>query len=156
MPDLTPLDILAFGAHPDDVELSAGGTLVMAARQGKKTGIVDLTRGELGTRGSADLRDEEAAAAAKTLGLTVRENLRLKDGLPEDEEKAILALVGAIRRHRPRTVLANALHDRHTDHGRAAVHQGQKLLHRVAANEDRKQRVRTPRSRTGPHRRRRG
>lgn len=126
MPDLTPLDILAFGAHPDDVELSAGGTLVMAARQGKKTGIVDLTRGEMGTRGSAGLRDEEAAAAAEALGLTVRENLRLKDGLPEDEKKAILALVGAIRRHRPRTVLANALHDRHTDHGRAA-----ELVHRA-------------------------
>ena len=80
----------------------------------------------MGTRGSADLRDEEAAAAAKALGLTVRENLRLKDGLPEDEETAILALVGAIRRHRPRTVLANALYDRHTDHGRAA-----ELVHRA-------------------------
>lgn len=115
-----PLDILAFGAHPDDVELSAGGTLVRAAAQGKRTGIVDLTRGELGTRGSAELRAEEAAAAAKVLGLAVRENLGLKDGMPENEEKAILALVGAIRRYRPRTVLANALFDRHTDHGRAA------------------------------------
>ena len=115
-----PLDILAFGAHPDDVELSAGGTLVRAAAQGKRTGIVDLTRGEMGTRGSVELRAEEAAAAAKVLGLAVRENLGLKDGMPEDEERAILALVGAIRRHRPRTVLANALFDRHTDHGRAA------------------------------------
>lgn len=114
------LDILAFGVHPDDVELSAGGTLVKAARQGKRTGIVDLTRGELGTRGSAELRDQEAAAAADKLGLSVRENLRLRDGLPDDEERVILALVGAIRRHRPRTVLANALFDRHTDHGRAA------------------------------------
>ena len=116
----TPLDILAFGAHPDDVELSAGGTLVMAARQGKRTGIVDLTRGELGTRGSAELRDREAAAAAEKLGLLVRENLGLKDGMPDDEERIVLALIGALRRHRPRTVLANALHDRHTDHGRAA------------------------------------
>ena len=120
MPNSPSLDVLAFGAHPDDVELSAGGTLIKAARQGQRTGIVDLTRGELGTRGSAELRDQEAAAAAKALGLTVRENLGLKDGLPDDEERIILALIGAIRRHRPRTVLANALHDRHTDHGRAA------------------------------------
>ena len=120
MPNSPSLDVLAFGAHPDDVELSAGGTLIKAARQGQRTGIVDLTRGELGTRGSAELRDKEAAAAAKALGLTVRENLGLKDGLPDDEERVIVALIGAIRRHRPRTVLANALHDRHTDHGRAA------------------------------------
>lgn len=126
MSEHTPLDILAFGAHPDDVELSAGGTLIQAAMQGKRTGIVDLTRGELGTRGSAELRAIEAAAAAKVLGLSVRENLGLKDGLPEDEDKAIHALIGAIRRHRPRTVLANALHDRHTDHGRAA-----ELVHRA-------------------------
>jgi len=126
MADHLPLDILAFGAHPDDVELSAGGTLVKAAMQGKRTGIVDLTRGELGTRGSADLRDQEAAASAKVLGLAVRENLGLKDGLPEDEEKALRALIAALRRHRPRTVLANALHDRHTDHGRAA-----ELVHRA-------------------------
>ena len=99
MAEHLPLDILAFGAHPDDVELSAGGTLVKAAMQGKRTGIVDLTRGELGTRGSAELRAEEAAAAAKALGLVVRENLGLKDGMPEDEEKAILALIGALRRH---------------------------------------------------------
>ena len=104
MADTAPIDILAFGAHPDDVELSAGGTLVKAARQGKRTGIVDLTRGELGTRGSAALRAEEAANAAKALGLAVRENLGLKDGLPDDDERVILALIGAIRRHRPRTV----------------------------------------------------
>ncbi|MDB4787467.1 bacillithiol biosynthesis deacetylase BshB1 [Flavobacteriales bacterium] len=126
MAEHAPLDILAFGAHPDDVELSAGGTLLKAANQGKKTGIVDLTRGELGTRGSAELRAKEAADAALALGLTARENLGLKDGMPEDEERAILALVGAIRRHRPRTVLANALSDRHTDHGRAA-----ELVHRA-------------------------
>lgn len=115
-----PLDVLAFGAHPDDVELSAGGTLIRAARQGKRTGIIDMTRGELGTRGSADLRDQEAAASAKVLGLVVRENLQLKDGLPEDDERVIMAVIGAVRRHKPRTVLANALFDRHTDHGRAA------------------------------------
>lgn len=114
------LDILAFGVHPDDVELSAGGTLVKAARQGKRTGIVDLTRGEMGTRGSTALRDQESAAAAKVLGLAVRENLGLRDGMPDDEERVLLALIGALRRHRPRTVLANALFDRHTDHGRAA------------------------------------
>ena len=120
------LDVLAIGAHPDDVELSAGGTLVKAAEQGKRTGIVDLTRGELGTRGSAETRAVEAAAAAEALGLVVRDNLGLKDGMPEDEEKAILALITAIRKHRPRTVLANALYDRHTDHGRAA-----ELVHRA-------------------------
>lgn len=120
MSESLPLDILAFGAHPDDVELSAGGTLAKAAKQGKRTGIVDLTRGELGTRGSAVLRAQEAAGAAEKLGLVVRENLGLKDGLPDSEERVLLALVGAIRRHRPRTVLANALSDRHTDHGRAA------------------------------------
>ena len=120
------LDILAFGVHPDDVELSAGGTLVKAARQGKLTGIVDLTRGEMGTRGSAALRDQESTAAAEVLGLAVRENLGLRDGMPDDEERVILALIGALRRHRPRTVLANALFDRHTDHGRAA-----ELVHRA-------------------------
>lgn len=120
MPSTFLLDILAFGAHPDDVELSAGGTLVKAAQQGKKTGVVDLTRGELGTRGSADLRDQESAEASRVLGLSVRENLGLKDGLPEDENRVIMALIAAIRRYRPRTVLANALHDRHPDHGRAA------------------------------------
>ena len=114
------LDVLAFGAHPDDVELSAGGTLIKAGLQGKRTGIIDMTRGELGTRGSAELRAKESAAAAKVLGLSIRENLNLKDGLPENEEKVIMAVIGAIRRHRPRTVLANALFDRHTDHGLAA------------------------------------
>jgi bacillithiol biosynthesis deacetylase BshB1 len=114
------LDILAFGAHPDDVELSAGGTLIMAARQGKRTGVVDLTRGELGTRGTAETRATEAAAAAKILGLAVRENLGLRDGLPEDEERALMGIVKALRKYRPQIVLANALGDRHPDHGRAA------------------------------------
>jgi bacillithiol biosynthesis deacetylase BshB1 len=114
------LDILAFGAHPDDVELSAGGTLIMAARQGKRTGVVDLTRGELGSRGTAQTRATEAAAAAKILGLAVRENLGLRDGLPEDEERALMGIVKALRKYQPRVVLANALEDRHPDHGRAA------------------------------------
>ena len=115
------LDLLAFGAHPDDVELSAGGTMIMAARQGKRTGIVDLTRGELGSRGTIETRAAEAAAAAKILGLAVRENLGLRDGLPEDEERALMALVTTLRKHRPQIVLANALEDRHPDHGRAAA-----------------------------------
>lgn len=115
------LDLLAFGAHPDDVELSAGGTMIMAARQGKRTGIVDLTRGELGSRGTIETRAAEATAAAKILGLAVRENLGLRDGLPEDEERALMALVTALRKHRPQIVLANALEDRHPDHGRAAA-----------------------------------
>jgi bacillithiol biosynthesis deacetylase BshB1 len=114
------LDVLAFGAHPDDVELSAGGTLAKLAAQGKRCGVVDLTRGELGTRGSAALRDEEAAKAASILGLVHRENLGLADGFFQEDEASIRAVVAAIRRHRPAVVLANALADRHPDHGRAA------------------------------------
>jgi len=119
--DGTPLDILAFGAHPDDVELSAGGTMWLAAQRGQRTGIVDLTAGELGSRGSAALRAEESAAAAQVLGLAVRENLGLRDGLPENEDRALLAIVRALRLYQPRVVLANALEDRHPDHGRAAA-----------------------------------
>ena len=114
------LDVLAFGAHPDDVELSAGGTLAKLTAQGKRCGVVDLTRGELGTRGSAALRDEEAAKAASILGLVHRENLGLADGFFQEDEASIRAVVAAIRRHRPAVVLANALADRHPDHGRAA------------------------------------
>lgn len=102
------LDVLAFGAHPDDVELSAGGTLAKLAAQGKRCGVVDLTRGELGTRGSAALRDEEAAKAVSILGLVHRENLGLADGFFQEDEASIRAVVAAIRRHRPAVVLANA------------------------------------------------
>ena len=112
--------MLAFGAHPDDVELSAGGTLAKLASQGKRCAIVDLTRGELGTRGSAELRDREAAASASILGLVHRENLGLADGFFEVNEASLRLVVSAIRRLRPSVVLANALEDRHPDHGRGA------------------------------------
>ena len=111
------MDVVAFGAHPDDVELSAGGTLAKLATQGKRCAIVDLTRGELGTRGSAELRDKEAAASASILGLAHRENLGLADGFFEITEDSLRAVVFAIRRLRPAIVLANALEDRHPDHG---------------------------------------
>ena len=114
------MDVLAFGAHPDDVELSAGGTLAKLASLGKRCAIVDLTRGELGTRGSADLRDQEAAKSSEILGLTHRENLGLADGFFEITEDSLRKVISAIRRLRPDVVLANAIVDRHPDHGRAA------------------------------------
>lgn len=113
------LDILAFGAHPDDVELSAAGTLMHYANQGKKIGIIDLTEGELGTRGSVESRYQEAQAAGAILGLTSRNNLRLPDGFFENNQAAKLKIIEQIRLHQPQIVLANALIDRHPDHGRA-------------------------------------
>ena len=113
------LDILAFGAHPDDVELSAAGTLLHYARQGKTCGIIDLTEGELGTRGSVVSRYEEAAAAAAILGIQHRTNLRFADGFFENTQEAKLKIIEQIRLHQPQIVLANALHDRHPDHARA-------------------------------------
>jgi len=114
------IDILAFGAHPDDVELSAAGTLLKEASAGKKIGIIDLTQGELGTRGSAELRREEAAASAKILSLSCRENLEMKDGFFQNDETHIREIVRMIRKYQPEIVLANAPSDRHPDHGRAA------------------------------------
>ncbi len=113
------LDILAFGAHPDDVELSAAGTLMHYAAQGKTIGIVDLTEGELGTRGTVESRYEEAAAAAAILGVQHRSNLRLSDGFFENNQAAKLQIIEQIRLHQPQIVLANALYDRHPDHARA-------------------------------------
>lgn len=115
-----PVDILAFGAHPDDVELSAGATLAKLASEGKRCAVVDLTRGELGTRGSALLRDQEAAKSAQILGLVHRENLGLPDGFFEVNDASLRPVISAIRRLRPAVVLANALDDRHPDHGRGA------------------------------------
>lgn len=117
---MTKLDILAFGAHPDDVELSASGTLLKLASQGKKTGIVDLTRGELGTRGSAELRDKEAADSAKILGLSARANLALPDGFFQQNEESLHKVISALRTYRPEVVLAPAMTDRHPDHGRGS------------------------------------
>lgn len=114
------LDILAFGAHPDDVELGCGGTLAKEIAAGKKVGIVDLTRGELGTRGSAELRDQEAAAAARILGIAVRENLRMRDGFFQNDEQHQLEVIRMIRKYQPEIVLCNAVDDRHIDHGRGS------------------------------------
>jgi bacillithiol biosynthesis deacetylase BshB1 len=113
------LDILAIGVHPDDVELGCSGTILKEIKNGKKAGIVDLTQGELGTRGSIETRYAEAAAAAKILQVSVRENLRMRDGFFTNDETHQLRLIQAIRKYQPEIVLANALDDRHPDHGRA-------------------------------------
>ncbi len=110
------LDILAFGAHPDDVELGCGATIAKEVSLGKKVGIVDLTRGELGTRGSAELRDEEAVNAAKILGVIVRENVRFADGFFTNDKAHQLAIIQMIRKYKPDVVLCNAIDDRHIDH----------------------------------------
>lgn len=113
------LDILAIAVHPDDVELCCSGTLLMEKAQGKKIGVVDLTRGELGTRGSAELRAKESSAAAAIMKLDSRENLGMADGFFRNDEAHQRLLIRAIRKYRPEIVLANALSDRHPDHGRA-------------------------------------
>ena len=110
------LDILAFGAHPDDVELGCGGTIAKQVNLGNKIGIVDLTRGELGTRGSAEIRDKEAALAAKILGVEFRHSMGFKDGFFQNDEAHQMELVKIIREYRPSIVLANAVSDRHPDH----------------------------------------
>lgn len=114
------LDILAFGAHPDDVELSCAGTLLAEKANGKKTGVIDLTQGELGTRGSAELRKTEAAAAAKILQLDVRENLELADGFFKNDEAHQRQIIRVIRKYQPEIILCNAPEDRHPDHGKSA------------------------------------
>lgn len=114
------LDILAIGAHPDDVELSCSGTLLVEKKNGKKTGIVDLTQGELGTRGNADTRKQEAEDAAKIMGLDARENLLMEDGFFENNENNKRKIIQAIRTYQPEIILCNAVEDRHPDHGRSA------------------------------------
>jgi bacillithiol biosynthesis deacetylase BshB1 len=114
------LDILAFAAHPDDIELSCSGTLMKHIAEGKKVGIVDLTQGELGSRGTIDTRYEEAAAASKIMGLSVRVNLKMADGFFEVTEANKLLIVEQIRKYQPTIVLANAVEDRHPDHARAS------------------------------------
>ena len=113
------LDILAVAVHPDDAELGCAGTLLMEKLRNKKTGVIDLTRGELGTRGSAGLRAIEAADAAAIMQLDVRENLGMADGFFKNDEDHQRLLIKAIRKYQPEIVLANALDDRHPDHGRA-------------------------------------
>ena len=115
------LDILAIMAHPDDAELSCGGTLAKHKAAGKRVGIIDLTRGELGTRGTPELREEEAQAASKILGLDVRGNLELTDGFIGQSHAEKLAVIRAIRKYRPSIILTNAIDDRHPDHANAAL-----------------------------------
>ena len=114
------LDILAIGVHPDDVELGCAGTLLSAIAEGKKVGIVDLTQGELGTRGSAETRKVEASNAAKILGIEIRENLGMADGFFQNDEHHQRLLIQLIRKYQPTIILANALEDRHPDHGRSS------------------------------------
>src|SRR5450432_67595 len=113
------LDILAIGVHTDDVELGCSGTLLNEIKLGKKAGILDLTQGELGTRGTAKTRLEESANAAKILGVHTRENLKIRDGFFKNDEEHQLKLIATIRKYQPEIVLANILDDRHPDHGRA-------------------------------------
>jgi bacillithiol biosynthesis deacetylase BshB1 len=115
------LDILVFGAHPDDAELGCGATIAKEISLGKKVGIIDLTRGELGTRGSADLRAIEAANAAKILGVSVRENLRFDDGFFTNDKKHQLEVIKMIRKYQPEIVLCNAIDDRHIDHSKGST-----------------------------------
>jgi len=117
------LDILAVGAHPDDVELSCSATLAKEIDRGKKVGILDLTRGELGTRGTAEIRDKEAIDAAKILGVHVRENLSFADGFFTNDKEHQLEIIKILRKYKPEIVFCNAIDDRHIDHGR-----GSKLL----------------------------
>lgn len=115
------LDILAVGVHPDDVELGCGGTLINQILKGNKVGILDLTQGELGTRGTAETREAEAAAAAKILGISVRENLGFKDGFFQHDNAHVLEVIKVIRKYQPEIVFMNAPFDRHPDHGRACA-----------------------------------
>ena len=114
------LDILAFGAHPDDIELGCGATIAKEVSLGKKVGIVDLTQGELGTRGSAELRIIEANNAAKILGVSVRENIGFADGFFTNDKKHQLEIIKMIRKYQPDIVLCNAIDDRHIDHGKGS------------------------------------
>lgn len=113
------LHILAIGVHPDDLELGCAGTLIKHARMGQAVGILDLTQGELGTRGTPALRLEEAQQAASVMGITVRENAGMRDGFFVNDEAHQLKLITYIRKYQPEIVIANALADRHPDHGRA-------------------------------------
>jgi bacillithiol biosynthesis deacetylase BshB1 len=113
------LDLLAIGVHPDDVELGCSGVIINEIKRGKKVGILDLTQGELGTRGTVETRYQEAANAAMIMGVELRENLKMRDGFFRNDEEHQLQLIKAIRKYQPEIVIGNILHDRHPDHGRA-------------------------------------
>jgi bacillithiol biosynthesis deacetylase BshB1 len=114
------LDILVFAVHPDDAELGCSGTILKQIAAGRKVGIIDLTRGELGTRGTAVIRDQETIESTKILGLHVRQNLEMRDGFFRNDEEHQLKIIQMIRKYTPEIVLCNALHDRHPDHGKAS------------------------------------
>jgi bacillithiol biosynthesis deacetylase BshB1 len=114
------LDILAFGAHPDDVELGCSGTIAKEVSLGKKVGIIDLTRGELGTRGSVEIRNKESKLAAEILGIAVRENLDMRDGFFVNDEAHQMEIIKRLRKYRPEIVICNAVDDRHIDHGKGS------------------------------------
>ncbi len=114
------LDVLAFGVHPDDVELSCAGTLLVERLNGKAVGIIDLTQGELGTRGTASTRKTEAARAAEVLGITVRENLEMADGFFTNDQNNQLKIINVLRRYQPEVIICNSPDDRHPDHARSA------------------------------------
>ncbi len=113
------LDLLFIVAHPDDVELGAAGTILKHKKEGKTVGIIDLTRGELGTRGTAETRKQEAEDASAILKVDVRENLRIRDGFFKNDEEHQLKVISAIRKYQPEIIITNAYYDRHPDHGRA-------------------------------------
>jgi len=114
------LDILVFGAHPDDVELGCGGTIIKEVQRGKKVGIIDFTRGELGTRGNFKIRDVETQKATKLMGVKMRKNLNFKDGFFKNDDEHKLVLIKEIRKYQPEIVITNAPSDRHPDHARAS------------------------------------
>ncbi len=116
----TKLDLMVMTVHPDDAELGAGGTIAKYVASGKKVGIIDLTKGELGTRGTEVTRAQEAKDAAKILGVAIRENLGLRDGFFVNEEASQRIIIQSIRKYKPEIVITNALDDRHPDHGRAS------------------------------------
>jgi len=113
-------DVLVFAAHPDDAEMSCGGTICKLITEGKVVGIIDLTRGEMGTRGSAEIRDKESAAASSIMGIHYRDNLRFRDAFFRNDEAHQIAIIQQLRKYKPEIVLANAPSDRHPDHGKAA------------------------------------